>query len=281
LDRNEEALQFLQRAKRQESENPFVLDLESRILEHLGQLTPAYESALLASARDPINAHRQNRLGVIRVKQGAPQLAISHFEKAIELDQDLVSPANSLASAYLDTGDIGSAERLIPQLKAKARTPSNLSLVRHTEARVAFAKKYLEQSREILKYEVTLIHNVVPNLGLLVRVECAIFDRDLRTFPTMAALSLKSAEAALARIVALDQSNEFIDALRAEIEERHSLVKHGTTGSKMPGKPQAKVSTAPPVEVQASPASAPSPPLRKKPPIKPPLSLPQKPPFKR
>lgn len=50
MRRDREALQFLARAKEREPENPFVLDLESRILEDLGELEPAYESALLASA---------------------------------------------------------------------------------------------------------------------------------------------------------------------------------------------------------------------------------------
>lgn len=76
LKRNDEALEFLKRAKARESENPYVLDLESRILEEKGELEPAYESALLASARDPLNAQMHHRLGLIRNKQGHPELAI-------------------------------------------------------------------------------------------------------------------------------------------------------------------------------------------------------------
>ena len=51
LNRDEEALKFLERAKERESENPFVLDLESRILEDMGRLDAAYDSAELAAAR--------------------------------------------------------------------------------------------------------------------------------------------------------------------------------------------------------------------------------------
>jgi len=94
LNRNEEALKFLARAKERESENPFVLGLESRILEDIGKLDAAYDSAELAAARDPLNERLHNRLGVIRVKQGRPHLAISHFQKAIELDPDQFSPGN-------------------------------------------------------------------------------------------------------------------------------------------------------------------------------------------
>ena len=243
----------------------------------------------MASARDPANAHMQNRLGVIRVKQGSPELAIGHFQKAMELDQDLFSPANSLASSYLDLGDAASAEGLLLQLRAKARTPSDSSLLKHTEARIAFSKRDFEQSRDILKHEVTLVHNVVPNLGLLVQVECALFDRDIREFPTMATLSLKSAGAALARIVALDQSNEFIEALRMQIEERQSMGKRGTTPtSKMPGVPRASGLATPQSKTPASapskpPASTPTAPVtsQKKPPLKPPLRSPVDPRFKR
>ncbi len=280
---DEECPSFRQggRAKQQESENPFVLDLESRILEGLGQLAPAYESALLASARDPMNAHMQNRLGIIRMKQGSPGLAISHFQKAIELDQDLFSPANSLASAHLDVGDVASAERNLQGLKAKARTPSDSSLLKHTEARIAFSKKEFERSRDLLKQEVTLFHNVVPNLGLLIRVECSLFDRDLREFPTIAALSLKSADAALARIVALDQSNEFIETLRSQIEERQNSIKRGTRPSKTPGAPHPKVPATPQAKTPDSPPSIVPAEPQKTVPLRPPLMPPTKPPSKR
>jgi tetratricopeptide (TPR) repeat protein len=183
LDRTEEALKLLERAKKQESENAFVLDLQSQILEDLGQLDSAYEAALLASARDPTNSSMHNRLGVIRAKQSRPAQAIPHFIKAIELDKDMFSPANSLACAYLDLGNVDNAVALLPELKAKARTPSNGYLLRHTEARIALDKKEFDQSREILKREIAQHHNPEPNLGLLVRVELASFDDMLESFP--------------------------------------------------------------------------------------------------
>jgi tetratricopeptide (TPR) repeat protein len=140
LRRNEEALRFLERAKERESENPFVLDLESRILEDMGELDAAYDSAQLATIRDPLNARLQNRLGVIRAKQGKPHLAIPHFVKAVELDPDQFSPANSLAAAYLDIDEWEQAEGLLSELEKKARTPSDLALLAHTKARIAFRK---------------------------------------------------------------------------------------------------------------------------------------------
>ncbi len=148
LGRTKEALKFLERAKRQESENPFVLDLESRILEDLGELQAAFESALLASARDPMNAHLHNRLGIIRVKLGSPNLAVDHFKQAMALDQEVFSPANSLVSAYVDMGDLVAAEQLLPELQQRVHTPSNTQLLHHTRARIEFSKGEFERSRE-------------------------------------------------------------------------------------------------------------------------------------
>jgi tetratricopeptide (TPR) repeat protein len=294
LERTDEALKLLQRAKKQESENAFVLDLESRILEDLGQLEPAYESALLASARDPMNSHMHNRLGIIRVKQNRPDLAIPHFQKAIELDQDLFSPANSLASAQLDLGDVASSIGLLPGLQAKARTPSDSALLRHTEARIAFAKKEFDRSREILKREIAQNQNVVPNLGLLVRVELASFDQNSREFPTIAAASLKAAESAIERIVALDRSNEFIDSLRSQVEERQNAITRGRlrnkSGSVHAGVPSIPESGVPPTPLAKPvlPSGNPSPPdtkvpieSRRKTALRPPLSPPPKTPSDR
>jgi len=220
LHRNEEALKFLDRAKERESENPFALDLESRILEDMGQLDAAYDSAELATARDPLNERFHNRLGVIRIKQRRPHLAIDHFKKSIELDSDQFSPANSLAAAYLDIDQWEEAEQLLPDLEKKARTPSNFALLAHTKARIAFAKGDFAAAKQLLKSEIAASRNVIPNLGLLVQVQCGLFDQNRRTFPAIASVELKEAENALAKILEIDPSNEFIDNLRRSVTDR-------------------------------------------------------------
>jgi len=220
LNRNEEALAFLARAKEHESENPFVLDLESRILEDMGQLDAAYDSAELATARDPLNERLHNRLGVIRVKQGRPHLAIAHFQEAIKLDPDQFNPANSLAAANLDIDDWEKAEELLPELEKKARTPSNFALLAHTKARILYARGDLEGSKQLLKKEIASSRNVIPNLGLLVQVHCALFDTNYTTFPAIASVELKEAENALKRISELDPSNDFIENLRRTVSDR-------------------------------------------------------------
>jgi tetratricopeptide (TPR) repeat protein len=220
LHRNEEALRFLERAKERESENPFVLDLESRILEDMGELEAAYASAELAAARDPLNQHLHNRLGVIRVKQEQPHLAIDHFKKAIDLDPDQFPPANSLAAAYLDLDEWEQAEELLQELEKKARTPSNFALLAHTKARVAYAKKDFATSKQLLKSEIAASRNVIPNLGLLIQVQCGLFDQDRTAFPSIAEVALKEAENALEKLSDLDPSNVFLENLRRTVAER-------------------------------------------------------------
>ena len=67
LKRDDEALELLAKAKEVESENPFVLDLEARILEARGDYAKAYDSALLASIRNPSDWGFHHRLGTHRV----------------------------------------------------------------------------------------------------------------------------------------------------------------------------------------------------------------------
>jgi tetratricopeptide (TPR) repeat protein len=220
LNRNEEALKFLERAKERESENPFVLDLESRILEDMGKLDAAYDSAELAAARDPLNERFQNRLGVIRIKQGRPHLAIDHFRTSIKLDPDQFSPAHSLAAAYLDIDDWEETEGLLPDLEKKARTPSDFALLAHTKARIALAKGDFDASKKLLKSEIASSRNVIPNLGLLVQVQCGLFDQNRTTFPAIASVELKEAENALERILEIDPSNEFVENLRRSVTDR-------------------------------------------------------------
>ncbi|HEX3156252.1 MAG TPA: tetratricopeptide repeat protein [Candidatus Angelobacter sp.] len=167
-----------------------------------------------------MNERFHNRLGVIRAKQGLPQLAIDHFKRAIELDPDQFSPANSLAAAYLEIDEWEQAELLLPGLEKKARTPSNFALLAHTKARVAYSKGDLAKSKELLKGEIAASQNVIPNLSVLIRVQCALFDYNYSTFPAIASVELKEAENALKRIVELDPSNEFLDTLERAIAER-------------------------------------------------------------
>ncbi|MFA4846312.1 MAG: TIR domain-containing protein, partial [Patescibacteria group bacterium] len=104
LDRSPEALSFLSRAKKVESENPFVLDLEAKILEKLERYDEAFDAAWLASIRDPGNWSFQHRLGRIRMSQNRASEAVPYFARAVDLDSEQFTPLSSLIDALLDVG---------------------------------------------------------------------------------------------------------------------------------------------------------------------------------
>ena len=79
-DRTREALAFIERAKQVESGNPFVLDLEARIHEGMGNLNQAYDALFLAMIRNPKNWGFHHRLGRLKVAQGFPEAALDHSE---------------------------------------------------------------------------------------------------------------------------------------------------------------------------------------------------------
>jgi hypothetical protein len=149
-----------------------------------------------------------------------PHLAISYFISAMELDPDLFSPAHSLTAAYLEIDQWEEAEALLPSLENKARTPSDRALLAHTKARIAFEKQDLPTSKELLKSEIAASRNVIPNLGLLVQVQCGLYDQNRLDFPAIASVELKEAENALARIEELDPSNERIETFRRSVADR-------------------------------------------------------------
>lgn len=109
---------------------------------------------------------------------------------------------------------------LLPDLERKARTPTDRALLAHTKARIAFAKQDLAASQELFKSEIAGSRNVIPNLGLLVQVQCGLFDQNCLEFPTIASVELKEAENALAETANLGPSNEFLDTLRRSVADR-------------------------------------------------------------
>ena len=128
--------------------------------------------------------------------------------------------AKVIAAANLDIDEWEKAEELLPELEKKARTPSNFALLAHTKARILYARGDLEGSKQLLKKEIASSRNVIPNLGLLVQVHCALFDNNYTTFPAIASVELKEAENALKRISELDPSNDFIENLRRTVSDR-------------------------------------------------------------
>ena len=220
LDRDDEALIYLERAKKAEYVNPYALDLEAMILERRGQLDEAYDAALLAAVRQPRDWGFHHRLGRIRVAQGKKYEAIGHFEEAIKQDPSQFTPLNSLVSLLLDMNDTDKAKLMLENLRDKARTPIERSIERHLWARYHRDLGQLDKATDILEAEIKRNQNLIPNLGLMADIRIAQHDRSLITAPALAAMFLKQAENAILQCEATGKEDERIIDLKKRLAER-------------------------------------------------------------
>ena len=167
LDRNDEALQFLERAKAVESENAFVLDLEARILEDMGELDRALSAARLAAMRQPHDWSFHHRVGRILAKQGNKDKALEHFEKSVEANPDQFTPRSSMLDVRLDQNtDVQELEKDLEDLKRVARTPRERDVFNNLNARLMRRKKDFDSAAELMESEILKNLNVIPNLSV-------------------------------------------------------------------------------------------------------------------
>ena len=218
LDRDEEALELLARAKRVESENPYVLDLEARIFEARGEFELAYQAAYIAMVRDPNNWAFHHRLGRIRIRQRKHEAAIVHLQNAIELDPDQFTPQSGLIAALLDLGDVTQAEKLQDTLSEKARTRTDRSLVEHLKARILIEKGDIHGGSQLLEREISRRRNLLPNLGLYADAKLREFNQLRLEYPATSAIALEKAANAVARGLEMDRDNPFLIELQQRVE---------------------------------------------------------------
>lgn len=218
LDRDEEALELLARAKNVESENPYVLDLEARIFEERGDLESAYRAAYIAMVRDPNNWAFHHRLGRILVSQRKQREAIDHLQRAIELDQDQFIPHSGLIAALLDIGQVERAEDLLESLCEKASTRRDRSLVEHLKARILIEKGDIEEGSRLLEREISRRRNLLPNLGLYAGAKLREYDKSRLKYPTTSAIALEKAANAIKRGLELEENNAILLDLQQRVE---------------------------------------------------------------
>ena len=71
-----------------------------------------------AALRDPGNADLQNYLGYSYRHLGRYELALEHYQRALEIDPRHKGAHEYIGEAYLETGDLASAERHLAILKS-------------------------------------------------------------------------------------------------------------------------------------------------------------------
>lgn len=223
LGKDDDALSFLGRAKRVDLENPYVLDLEARILEAQGEYSRAYDAALLAALRDPKDWAFEHRLGHIRIAQGRTQDAIAHFRQSAALNGTAFSPASSLLSALLDTGQLVEAEAVLDgTLSRLATNQTERAVVEHMRARLLWKRGRASEAAALLEPEIRRGGNLVANLGLYAQILIALFDQQRHTQPASAALHLTRASDAVHRGLSLEPANSYLLDAKRELDQRRS-----------------------------------------------------------
>ena len=221
LGRDKEALAFLARAKSVESDNPFVLDLEAKILEESGEFEAAYKAAYLAMIRDPNNWAFHHRLGRIRIGQNRQFEAIEHLRNAADCDEGQFTPLHSLAATLLDLGEVEEANRLAGELQEKATTANNRDLLVNLQARILIEQGEIEKGSLTLEREIRRKRNLLPNLGAYADAKIREYDHSKIEFPTKAGIALSRARQAVSDGLSREQANQYLLELRQRIEERN------------------------------------------------------------
>ena len=224
LNRTEEALEFLSRAKRVDLNNPYVLDLEARIFEERGEWGLAFEAAYVAMVRDPNNWAFLHRLGRILVGQKRQGEALPYFEKAVELDPGQFTPHHALVATLIDFGDVQEADTQVAYLEPKTKTRTDKSLVEHLKARILIENGDLVEGFRLLEPQIRRRLNLLPNLGLYADAKLREFDRDRLDFPATASIALQQADQTVDRGLKIDNDNPFLLDLRQRIESRRLAV---------------------------------------------------------
>ncbi len=140
---------FSNRAKSVNPADPYVLQVESLILEERGNLDAAYGLMRRASEQEPESAGFWHRLDRIAEQKGDREPALDYYTNAIRLDPEFRDAILSRASILIDLGR-PEAEKEIVNLK-KQITGSRMAILRGIEAKLLFVKDELDPALQVLR----------------------------------------------------------------------------------------------------------------------------------
>ena len=170
LERASEALDFLQRAKHIESDNPFTLDLEARIYVQLGRFEDALSAARVAVVRNPSGWGLRHRLSRILTALERQPEALDEAREAVRLDPAQFASRSHLISLLIDGEHLGEAEDHFGGLRQLAADRRQNDICDHLGARLAFARGEVERALQLVERQVDRGRNLAASLGLLARV---------------------------------------------------------------------------------------------------------------
>ena len=219
LDRIPDALEFLQRAKQVESDNPYALELEARIYQEIGEFERALAAANVAVVRNPrawsLRHRRAQILSALRRRMEAVDDALV----AVQLGPEQFIARSTLVSLLLDNGQREQALVNIGILDSLSINNNQRHIATHLRARALYVGGDLTRSLELVQRQINRGLNLAPSYGLLVQVKLAAYSRLSNRSLASAQLLLQQAKAALAKCRARgDHDPQIVSELGARIE---------------------------------------------------------------
>jgi|GEM_PF-1729668 len=108
---------YVKRAKEIDSTNPFVLQVESKILEQGENYDEAYRVMSMALLQDRNNPSFNHRMGRISELRGDSVKAKEHYQRAIECDSKFFESRLSLLSLKIDLGEFDNVKQELKLLE--------------------------------------------------------------------------------------------------------------------------------------------------------------------
>ena len=173
LRRPTEALEFLTQAKRIESDNPFILDLEARIYEEMGQFEEALTAARVAVVRNPSSWGLHHRLSRILAALGQMEEALEEAEEAVQLDPAQFTARSHLVSLLIDREGIEEARDLLKPLRELSVDQKQRDICEHLQARIRLQEGKLEQALMLVQNQINRNRNLAASYGLLASIKLA------------------------------------------------------------------------------------------------------------
>ena len=215
-----EALDFLERAKQVESDNPFVLDLEARILEEMGQFEKALVSARVAVIRDQGNWSQRHRLSRILSNLGRHEEALVEAQEAHRLDPAQFTALSSLVSFMLEAERTDEAKEHFRGLRRLAANQHQKQICVHLQARALLQSGDYAAALEIVEAQIKRRVNLAASFGLYVRIKLELFERIENKRSANARLMLQQAKSGLESCEAQpDHNHGTVDRLKERLAE--------------------------------------------------------------
>ena len=173
LGRPGEALDFLQRAKHIESDNPFTLDLEARIYMELGRFEEALAAAHVAVVRNPSGWGLRHRLSRILMALERRSEALEEAREAVRLDPAQFVARSHLISLLIDGVHMTEAQDLFEGLRQSAFDRKQRDICEHLYARLVLGQGEVERALELVQRQIHAGRSLAANYGLLANIRLA------------------------------------------------------------------------------------------------------------